>query len=339
MELITGYSGTSHISGNDVARINSAVYSGENYIIGQNITYTLDIKDGQGKFTVTSGVALFSGRMVLLALGDSVTVELPDTATLYKKIILGIHYSLDTSTQQELCELIAVEGGPYSSVDSAKSAVLGTFPSTISTQTQTTNAFMPLWEIIVSGSSQVSLTQKYSLLKSFDFMHNENAEKTLMLQADISDIRGKIASEASLRSSADKTHSENLVSLENALDSAKLITAHLTLYGGGRTVISGSGSAFLLHLYYRSHYASIIIPGTKFNASGVDTYSLPPVVAGGKVYFAELKVTYNNDGTIEIAPADAYCMEKPGLSWELATDSFSVTVKEAYIIQSGAFKK
>lgn len=167
MNIVTGYTGTPHITANEIQAFNQGIFGNDNYIlnVGQKFAATLT---NATTVTIEDGEGVMQGVHFRIAPGDTDTVSISPGTSGYKRIdYICARYSKSAITGVESVELAVVEGTPTTSTPTAPTVNTGTI------LTGGSPVDFPLWEVDLDGltptlSSLVERVKTFAIINPPD---------------------------------------------------------------------------------------------------------------------------------------------------------------------------
>ena len=142
VELITGHAGAAHISSADAGWFNAGAFGSGKYVLDTGAQLAATVQSAN-LVTIGVGDALFEGRHVRVSATENVTID-NGAQNLGRHDIICIKYEYDTSLDVESASIVVVKG------TAAASPADPTIPSG-SILDGATEAYMPLWRIVLDG--------------------------------------------------------------------------------------------------------------------------------------------------------------------------------------------
>ena len=155
MKIVTGYTGTPHITSNDQQAFNQGIFGTGNSVLGVgqkfdatlNTATTITIEDGEG---------VMQGVHFRIETGETETVTIsPGTAGYNRIDLICARYTKEPGTGAENVELVVVEGTPSTGAAEAPTYNTGAILS------GDTPVDFPLWKVTLSGLTP-TLTKMFS---------------------------------------------------------------------------------------------------------------------------------------------------------------------------------
>lgn len=155
MKIVTGYTGTPHITSNDQQAFNQGIFGTGNSVLGVgqkfdatlNTATTITIEDGEG---------VMQGVHFRIETGETETVTISPGTSGYNRIdLICARYTKEPGTGAESVELVVVEGTPSTGTAAEPSYNTGDILS------GDTPVDFPLWKVTLSGLTP-TLTKAFS---------------------------------------------------------------------------------------------------------------------------------------------------------------------------------
>lgn len=188
MKIITGSTGTNHVTSNNDGEFNQALFGSENIVLANGNKLSAAILDNN-TINVKDGDLLLQGRHALIEPGMTEDVLISTGAlNTYRNDLIVARYALNTTTGYESITLEVIEGE-----ESSETAVDPEY-STGDIRTGSTQVDFPLYRVSLSGVTISALTplftaESYSLK---DYIKNELGNKAAKShthkKADITDF-------------------------------------------------------------------------------------------------------------------------------------------------------
>ena len=192
MQLLTGHQAVNHISAADEAGLNTALITGENVVIANEREITCEA-DLTGTLTVGAFVALFSGRKVACA-GATGTYTQP-SAGMYRRVSVGVLYTKNTQDDDvEDCDLAVYTSAAESASQSTAAGYDTGKPSATAIESETTEAYFELFDLVVSTTEIVTKTPVYSVFAGEKNEHarvDDLVERMETAEDDIDTLQGQ----------------------------------------------------------------------------------------------------------------------------------------------------
>lgn len=118
MNIVTGYTGTPHITANEAQALNQGIFGGNNYVLNVGSKFSATLVDAN-TITIEDGEGMIQGVQFRIAPGDTEDVTIENGTTGYKRIdLICARYTKDAQTGVEAVNLVVVEGTPSASTPS-----------------------------------------------------------------------------------------------------------------------------------------------------------------------------------------------------------------------------
>lgn len=157
VELITGHAGAAHISSADAGWFNAGAFGSGKYVLDTGAQLAATVQSAN-LVTIGVGDALFEGRHVRVSATENVAID-NGAQNLGRHDIICIKYEYDTSLDVESASIVVVKG------TAAASPADPTIPSG-SILDGATEAYMPLWRIVLDGITIGTPEQMFTDLPS-----------------------------------------------------------------------------------------------------------------------------------------------------------------------------
>lgn len=162
MKIVTGATGTAHVTSDDDRQFNAAVFGSGDYVLplGSKLAATLV---NNNKITLSDGDVCMQGCHARINAGTSEDLTIATGTAGKKRIdIIVARYSLDTSTGFESVSLVVVKGTATSSTPSEPAINDNT-----SLRSGATVHDMPLYRVNINGISVESVERMFSIAGFF----------------------------------------------------------------------------------------------------------------------------------------------------------------------------
>ena len=174
MKIVTGYTGTPHITSNDDQARNQGVFGAGNYVLDTGNKLNAVLTDAT-TVTLEDGDGVLQGVHFRIEPGMTEVVSISPGTTGYNRIdLICARYTKDAGTGVEDVNLVVIEGTPSASTPSAPSYTAGDILA------GDTLAEFPLWKVSFSGLTptitSVFTIRKASVELSTMFDETVNAE-------------------------------------------------------------------------------------------------------------------------------------------------------------------
>lgn len=145
MKIVTGYTGTPHITSNDDQARNQGIFGTGNYVldVGQKFNATLT---NATTVTLEDGEGVMQGVHFRIEPGMTEAVSISPGTTGYKRIdLICARYTKEASTGVEDVSLVVIEGTPTTSTPSEPTYTDGDILA------GDTLGYAPLWKVTING--------------------------------------------------------------------------------------------------------------------------------------------------------------------------------------------
>lgn len=155
MKIVTGSTGTTHITSNDDQGLNQGIFGTGNTVLEVGNEFAATLTDAT-TVTLQSGEGVMQGVHFRIEPGTTDTVTISPGTTGYNRIdLICARYTKDAQTGYEDVSLVVIEGTPNSSAASAPAYNTGDI------LTGGTLVDFPLWQVTVTGLTP-ALTKLFS---------------------------------------------------------------------------------------------------------------------------------------------------------------------------------
>ena len=145
MKIVTGYTGTPHISSNDDQARNQGIFGADNYILDVGQKFNATLTDAT-TVTLEDGEGMMQGVHFRIEPGMTESVSISPGTTGYNRIdLICARYTKDAGTGVEDVSLVVIEGTPTTSTASEPSYTEGDVLG------GDTLAEFPVWKVTLSG--------------------------------------------------------------------------------------------------------------------------------------------------------------------------------------------
>ena len=155
MNIVTGYTGTPHVTANEAQALNQGIFGPENYVLDVGERFSATLVDANN-ITIEDGEGVLQGVQFRIAPGETENVSIDSGTTGYNRIdLICARYTKDAQTGVEAVNLVVIKGTPTSSTPSEPAyntgdVLLGDSP-----------VDFPLHKVTVTGLTPV-LTQLFA---------------------------------------------------------------------------------------------------------------------------------------------------------------------------------
>lgn len=327
MQLLTGHQAVNHISAADEAGLNTALITGDNVVIANEREITCEA-DLTGTLTVGAFVALFSGRKVACA-GATGTYTQP-SAGMYRRVSVGVLYTKNTQDDDvEDCDLAVYTSAAESASQSTAAGYDTGKPSATAIESETTEAYFELFDLVVSTSEIITKTPVYSVFAGEKNEHarvDDLVERMETAEDDIDTLQGQTANLMPRMTSAESaisnlqprvtTAESNISNLqsrmtdaERDIDFAKNTAMYKAFIRRYRGTSHGQTSVRWLDFYYESYplYVFVLyvqgddLPTILIKSSGTGTYTVQKP-NGSNMTFDISRTTYDGHSYFRVTP-------------------------------------
>lgn len=184
MKIVTGYTGTPHITSNDQQGLNQGIFGTDSYVlnVGQKFNATLNTAT---TITIEDGEGMMQGVHFRIDPGDTEAVTInPGTPGFNRIDLICARYTKDSTTGIESVELAAIEGTPSEGAASDPEYTTGDI------RMGDTIVDYPLWKVSLSGvSPELTRVEKISGDKLLWTNPNpgNTSQNTLSVSLDLSE--------------------------------------------------------------------------------------------------------------------------------------------------------
>lgn len=121
MNIVTGYTGTPHVTANEAQALNQGIFGPENYVLDVGEKFSATLVDANN-ITIEDGEGVLQGVQFRIAPGETENVSIDSGTTGYNRIdLICARYTKDTQTGVEAVNLVVIKGTPTASTPSAPS--------------------------------------------------------------------------------------------------------------------------------------------------------------------------------------------------------------------------
>lgn len=155
MNIVTGYTGTPHITANEAQALNQGILGSGNYVLDVGQRFSATIVDANN-ITIEDGEGVMQGVQFRIAPGETENVSIDSGTTGYNRIdLICARYTKDPQTGIEAVNLVVIKGTPTASTPSLPTyntgdVLLGASP-----------VDFPLYKVTLTGLTPV-LTQLFA---------------------------------------------------------------------------------------------------------------------------------------------------------------------------------
>ena len=155
MNIVTGYTGTPHVTANEAQALNQGIFGPSNYVLDVGEKFSATLVDANN-ITIEDGEGVLQGVQFRIAPGETENVSIDSGTTGYNRIdLICARYTKDAQTGVEAVNLVVIKGTPTASTPSAPayntgSVLLGASP-----------VDFPLYKVTLTGLAPV-LTQLFA---------------------------------------------------------------------------------------------------------------------------------------------------------------------------------
>lgn len=154
MNIVTGYTGTPHVTANEAQALNQGIFGPENYVLDVGERFSATLVDANN-ITIEDGEGVLQGVQFRIAPGETENVSIDSGTTGYNRVdLICARYTKDAQTGVEAVNLVVIKGTPTSSTPlepayNEGDVLLGDSP-----------VDFPLYKVTVTGLTP-SLTRVY----------------------------------------------------------------------------------------------------------------------------------------------------------------------------------
>ena len=199
MEIITGYTGRSHITPSLDASINSAIFGNNNVVLnfGDKLSFSAQTT---GRILIGSGALCFSGRIAVSENAEEKEYTIPATGEYsHCKIVARYKKTVSDGTNQESISLVLLQSvDSASSVTAALNLSVNECESNVIDQSTTAADFV-LYDFVVSEGGVVTnpVEPKFKVVDSIVSLAQSTEKKVKLLNDDVVDISDLVATNKS----------------------------------------------------------------------------------------------------------------------------------------------
>ena len=149
MKIVTGYTGTPHISSNDNQAFNQGVFGNGNCVlnVGERFDATLS---NATTVVISDGDGVMQGVHFRIEPGTTEIVTISTGTNGYNRIdLICAKYSKNANTRIEDVQLVVIEGTPSTGVPTEPTYIQGNILE------GDVDAFMPIWKVTLTGLTPV----------------------------------------------------------------------------------------------------------------------------------------------------------------------------------------
>lgn len=154
MNIVTGYTGTPHVTANEAQALNQGIFGPENYVLDVGQKFSATLVDANN-ITIEDGEGVIQGVQFRIAPGETENVSIDSGTTGYNRIdLICARYTKDVQTGVEAVNLVVIKGTPTASTPAEPSfnsgdVLLGDSP-----------VDFPLYKVTLTGVTPV-VTQMF----------------------------------------------------------------------------------------------------------------------------------------------------------------------------------
>ena len=118
MNIVTGYTGTPHVTANEAQALNQGIFGPENYVLDVGEKFSATLVDANN-ITIEDGEGVLQGVQFRIAPGETENVSIDSGTTGYNRIdLICARYTKDAQTGVEAVNLVVIKGTPTASTPS-----------------------------------------------------------------------------------------------------------------------------------------------------------------------------------------------------------------------------
>lgn len=118
MNIVTGYTGTPHVTANEAQALNQGIFGPSNYVLDVGERFSATLVDANN-ITIEDGEGVLQGVQFRIAPGETENVSIDSGTTGYNRIdLICARYTKDAQTGVEDVNLVVIKGTPTSSTPS-----------------------------------------------------------------------------------------------------------------------------------------------------------------------------------------------------------------------------
>lgn len=186
MNIVTGYTGTPHVTANEAQALNQGIFGSENYVLDVGEKFSATLVDANN-ITIEDGEGVLQGVQFRIAPGETENVTIDSGTTGYNRIdLICARYTKDVQTGVEAVNLVVIKGTPTSSTPSEPSynsgdILAGDSPVDFPLYKVTFAGLTPtLAQLFHTRMSNVFVAKGYSIVSSLYITANPfNADYTI----------------------------------------------------------------------------------------------------------------------------------------------------------------
>lgn len=115
MNIVTGYTGTPHVTANEAQALNQGIFGSENYVLDVGQKFSATLVDANN-ITIEDGEGVMQGVQFRIAPGETENVSISNGTLGYNRIdLICARYTKDPQTGIEAVSLVVIEGTPSAS--------------------------------------------------------------------------------------------------------------------------------------------------------------------------------------------------------------------------------
>lgn len=115
MNIVTGYTGTPHVTANEAQALNQGIFGPENYVLDVGQKFSATLVDANN-ITIEDGEGILQGVQFRIAPGETENVSIDSGTTGYNRIdLICARYTKDVQTGVEAVNLVVIKGTPTAS--------------------------------------------------------------------------------------------------------------------------------------------------------------------------------------------------------------------------------
>lgn len=145
MNIVTGYTGTPHVTSNEAQALNQGIFGSDNYVLNIGNKFSATLVDAN-TITIEDGEGVMQGVQFRIAPGDTEDVNIESGTSGYNRIdLICARYTKNASTGAEAVNLVVIQGTPNASTPSTPSYNTGDI------LTGSTPVDYPLYKVTLTG--------------------------------------------------------------------------------------------------------------------------------------------------------------------------------------------
>lgn len=349
MEIITGYTGRSHITPSLDASINSAIFGNNNVVLnfGDKLSFS---SPTIGKIVIGSGALCFSGRIAVSENSEEKNYTPPATGEYsHCKIVARYKKIVSDGTNIESISLVLLQSvDSASSVTAALNLPVSEYASNVIEQS-TTNADFVLYDFVVSEGGVVTnpVEPQFKVVDSIVSLAKSTDDDVSEINKDITSVDTKARNLEDNLDNLSTIVSNNKDTLEEMIEEGKIKVIPFVKKSETSTRRSYQispayvkSAMFLLFRYGRTYSTIVIHPCTMemlqtgIGFSGIDLWGLLGQEAKpdneSYSYLNFLRINVYGGGHNTVLPIDIRVFKTVSLSKKTAISSLDFNIQDDF---------